>query len=161
MRGLLLLLVTLIALMFARLAHADDALPPVEAIPPGDDVIEIVLQGKPAPFTGQLFSPETALRWGNWLSQYKLRLQKDVALERDLCKAKVDYQLSLREIEQDRTKTIMDDQRGRMLRLEGMNAKLQDQINDPSFWSSMEFGVILGVLGSTAVAVAVGLAAAN
>lgn len=153
------LIVTLLWLL-PMMARADEPMP-VQDIPPGEDVIEVLFQGKPAPFTGQLFSQETALRWANWLQQYKLRLVEDVKLERRICAAELGFKDAVISIEQEKSEAIQGDLRKRILRVEQLNAKLNDEINDPSFWSSMEFGVILGVLGASAVAVAVGVAAAS
>lgn len=151
----------LIALSFFVTSTALAEGAPIQDIPPGEDVIEPITQGKPAPFTGQLFSQETALRWGNWLMQYKTRLVQDLRLERNICAARIQYKDELLRIEADRSATVIEDLRGRLLRVENLNASLNDEMNDPSFWSSMEFGVILGVLGASAVAVAVGVAAAS
>ena len=156
MRSLIILLV----LCYSTLALAEEP-DPVQDIPPGEDQIEVLSQGKAAPFTGQLFSQETALRWANWLMQYKTRLKTDVELERKVCRAETEYRDKLLAIEVVRGQDIASDQRKRILRLEQRNAKLQDQMNDPSFFKSVEFGVILGVVGASAVAVAVGLAAAG
>jgi hypothetical protein len=149
-----------LVLLSAAIARAEDPAP-VQDIPPGDDQIEVLVQGKPAPFTGQLFSQETALRWANWLNQYKARLKSDVELEKAICKAETTYRDKLLAIEVVRGADIAKDQKQRMLRLEQYNAQLQDKINNPSFWHSMEFGLILGALSASAVAVAVGVAAAN
>lgn len=156
MRSLIILLV----LCCSTVARAEDP-DPVQDIPPGDDQIEVLAQGKPAPFTGQLFSQETALRWANWLMQYKARLKADVELETKICKAETEYRDRLLAVEVVRSQDISKDQRQRILRLEQHNAELQDQMNNPSFFKSVEFGVILGVVGASAVAVAVGLAAAS
>lgn len=153
------LTMTLLVLL-PPLARADEA-PEIQDIPPGEDQIEVVHQGKAAPFTGQLFSQETALRWANWLTQYKLRLDQDVQLERRLCSAELKFKDATISIEEEKNMAIRMDLRERILRVEELNAKLNDEINDPSFFGSVEFGVILGVVGSAAVAVAVGVAAAS
>lgn len=137
-------------------ARAEDG---IQDIPPGKDQIVAMDEGQRAPFSGQLFSTDTALRWGNWLMQYKRRLTLDVEREQKLCGAQLKYHKKLLSIEEDRSLKLSEDLRERLVRSEQRNAALQDDINHPSFWSSIEFGLILGVVGSAAVAVAVGVAA--
>lgn len=151
------LLAMLFLLFVPTFVHAQA----VEAIPPGEDVIEAIQKGSPAPFSGQLFDTMTAMRWGNWLQQYKLRLDVDVKAVERMCKVEMDYQLSLKNIEVERNKRIEEDLRSRLVVSETRNVKLADRINNPSFFRSMEFGVTLGVVGSAVVAVAVGLVAAK
>lgn len=159
----LLLVVLLLVPAAARAADEEvpeySPSPPIQTIPLGDDKIVVVGRGKPAPFSGQLFDPATAMRWANWLTQYRTRLVQDVQRERELCITEVTHREELMEIEAERNKRIEDDLRERVLRVEKYNAKLNDDMNNPSFFRSVEFGLLLGVVGSSAVAVAVGLAA--
>jgi len=150
------LLTYVLILIFPVVAMAEETT--VQTIPAGDDQIEVLIQGKPAPFTGQLFSQDTALRWANWLTQYKLRLVQDVEYEKKICAAELNFKETVTFAEAERNKTINDDLRARILRLEGYNAKLNEKINNPSFFRSTEFGLILGVVGSSAVAVAIAIA---
>jgi hypothetical protein len=143
-------------LLSASVAHAEDAV--VQDIPPGDDHIVVVQEGKPAPFTGQLYSQETAMRWGNWIMQYKLHLTQDVKLERQVCKANLSFKDAVIATESQKAETIQGDLRSRILQLEKSNAKLAEAVNNPSFFRSTEFGLILGVVGSAAVAIAIGYA---
>jgi hypothetical protein len=147
-------------LVLAPIARAEDV-PVVQDIPPGVDQIEVIMQGKPAPFTGQLYSQETALRWANWLGQYRLRLVQDVDYEKRVCAANLSYKDAVNKAEADRDKAIQDDLRTRIMRLEQYNAKLNDKINNPSFFRTAEFGFIVGILGSAAVALGVGIAAVH
>jgi len=62
-----------------------------QEIPPGKDKIETVLSGAPAPFSGQLFDPSTALRWANYLQQCKAKLVTDVEAERKISEIKVGF----------------------------------------------------------------------
>jgi hypothetical protein len=146
-------LVLVFFLLFPSLVHAQA----VEAIPPGDDVIEPVQKGSPAPFSGQLFDTMTAMRWGNYLQQYRLRLDVDVKAAEKTCKAELDYDLKIRDIETDRNKKVETDLQQRLLRSEQRNAALQEKLNNPSFFRSMEFGVTLGVVSSVVVAVVTAL----
>lgn len=86
--------------------------PKFEAIPPGADRIETILSGAPAPFTGQLFDPATALRWGNYLQQCRVRLTLDVEAERKISELQVGHWQ--RQVASDRefySKQISDQQR--------------------------------------------------
>jgi hypothetical protein len=150
--------IIILSLLVSSTALAEEP-EPVSDIPPGVDQIEVLTQGKAAPFTGQLFGQDTALRWANWLVQYRTRLVQDVKLEQKICAAQLSYEDKIRVIEADKSKQIDADLRARILKVEKYNAKLNDSINHPSFFRSMEFGLILGVAGSVAVAVAVGVTA--
>lgn len=156
------------ALMLASSARAaDDKLPeyritpPIQVIPEGADVIVVLKAGEAAPFDGQLYDPMTALRWSNWLTQMKTRLVLDVQRERRACDAKVKHQLNLLEFEEERGATVEEDLRARILSVETRNAELYEATVNPSWFRSMEFGVVLGVVGSAAVAIAVGYAAGS
>ncbi len=146
---------------------ADDQLPeysitpPIQAIPEGDDKIVSLKAGAAAPFTGHLYDPMTALRWANWLTQMRTRLVLDVQRERTTCKAKLDHSDRILSFEEERNTVVEEDLRTRILSVEQRNADLYDDLSDPSFFRSMEFGLILGVVGSVGVAVAVGYAAGS
>lgn len=156
------------ALLQAATAQASDEqlpeyhiTPPIQAIPEGDDVIVVMTAGEAAPFDGQLYDPMTALRWSNWLTQMKTRLVLDVQRERRACDAKVQHQINLLEFEEERGATVEEDLRARILSVETRNAELYEATVNPSWFRSMEFGVVLGVVGSAAVAIAVGYAAGS
>ena len=141
------LAIVLLALL-PRLAWADP-IAPVVPVPPGDDKIEAVKKGDPAPFSGQLYDPATALRWANYLQQYRFRLQSDVELQKKLDQADIDYQKKLVVIEQEKYTRVVTD-------LEAKNKKLQLEAADPPFYRTMWFGVVVGAAAAFA---AVGFAA--
>lgn len=120
-------------LLVTRSAVAEG--PVFKPIPPGDDKIEPVVQGQPAPFTGQLFDNKTALRWANWLEQAKARLVLDVEAE----KKKADIRVETLE-----KQTLLDKQR-----YEEATAIYQARIRElekpPPFYKNVWFGVSLGV----------------
>lgn len=148
-------LILVVLLLVSSIAQAEE----LQSIPPGPDQIVALGEGQKAPFSGQLFSADTALRWGNWLMQYKHRLTLDVEREKKLCGVELKYHNKLLSIEEEKSQRLTEDLKSRLVRSEQRNAALQDDINHPSFWSSIEFGLILGVVGSAAVAVAIGVAA--
>lgn len=113
--------------------------PPVVPIPPGDDRIEPLKKGDPAPYSGQLFDPATALRWGNFLQQYKYRLQYDLELQHKMMQADIDYQ--------KRLVAIGDEKYARSVgALETENKELKMQLADPPFYRTVWFGVVVGAI---------------
>ncbi len=145
MRRFIILLVLLSLL--SQTARADE--PAVVPIPPGDDKIEPIKKGDPAPFSGQLYDPATALRWANFLQQYKLRLKEDAVLNEKIRAAELAYHEKLLAIEREKYVVVVKD-------LEGKNAALRKEAFDPPFYRSVWFGVVIGAL---AMGTAVGLAA--
>ena len=75
-----------LALFMSTTATASPALTP---IPPGEDKIEPITQGQVSPFSGQVFDNKTALRWGNYLQQCKVRLELDPELVRKQLQAEI------------------------------------------------------------------------
>lgn len=120
--------------------------PPLLANPPGDDHIVSVEKGERAPFDGQLFDPNTALRWAHYLQQAKLRLKQDVVKERKICKANILFMKRVVELERGYHDDIEEDLRTRVVKLEQEKRDLVAEMNDPSFFSSPGFWFALGVL---------------
>lgn len=125
------------------IARADGA--DVVNIPAGEDKIVPMRKGEPAPIEGQLFDNDTALRWANWLVQYKTLLKQNVELQRKLCSIDLNLSAQKLEIEQDRTKKIIPD-------LEAKLTKAQDEAANPPFYKTFWFGA---TMGATITAVAV------
>lgn len=140
----------LVVLLIARTAIADPPTPlPVVAVPPGNDVVVVVKKGDPAPFTGQLFSEDTALRWANFLEQYKYRLGADVAFQQKYDQATIDY---LKKSLDDTTKANAVT----ITALQKTVATQHDAILNPPFYRSLWFGIVIGMVITGA---AVGIAA--
>jgi hypothetical protein len=129
--------------------------PPIEDIPEGDDKITSVKEGQKAPYKGQLFDPPTALRWANWLRQYKLRLKTDVLREQKVCEAKVDYEGKVLTAEKDRNKTIETDLKVRLTRSEKARLEAEEEARNPPWYRTVWFGTALGVVGTLGVTFAV------
>ncbi len=137
--------VVLLTLLPLR-AFADP--PPVVDVPPGEDRIEVVKKGDPAPYTGQLFDQATALRWANWLQQYKVRLALDLELQRKTMQADVDYQKKLVAIGEEKYTRAVG-------ALETENKALKLELANPPFYKTTWFGVIVGAVAmGSAVALA-------
>ena len=127
------------------------ASPPIQPIPTGDDKIVPVREGEKAPFTGQLFDQPTALRWGNWLLQYKYRLQWDVQKEKSVCLVEVEYRDKVLQIEKDRARAVETDLMERLERAEAARLAAEEEARNPSWYNTREFGVVLGVTGTVGI----------
>jgi hypothetical protein len=121
----------------------------LQAIPAGEDQIVVLEEGKPAPFSGQLFSNNTALRWGNWLEQYRIQTPLMLETQRAVCVAELQYRDSLLVVHQEASDSIRGDLQARLKSVEQRNAELQAELSaGPGFFRSRDFGVILGVVGA-------------
>jgi len=138
-----------LALLISQVASAEP--PKVESIPPGDDVIVPLRKGDTAPFTGQLYSQDTALRWVNWIVQYRRRLELDVKREKDLRLVEVEHYSKLLKLERSRSEEMESSLRLRLKSSEDKREELQKRLNDPPWYQSVEFGVVLGILSTVGV----------
>lgn len=125
--------------------------PPITTVPEGEDKIVPIHEGEEAPYSGQLFDPPTALRWANWLQQYKLRLKLDVETEREKCRVKLVAKDKVLSLHIDMHDQLSEDYRKRILRLERRNVKLQEELNNRPFYKRAWFGYVMGVATSVAV----------
>lgn len=125
--------------------------PPLIAVPAGDDKIVPVTAGDPAPFTGALYDPSTALRWAHYLQQAKLRLTADVVAERKVCNAHLKYYERHRTLEEEYNLRIQEDLKERVLSLEQDNSDLSHQLNNPGFFQRPGTWFGAGVLGTVLV----------
>lgn len=132
----------------------------VQTIPPGDDKIVPITQGQPAPFSGQIFDPNTALRWANWLKQYQLVLKLNHEYDTKICKANTDFLQTSLDQERARYKTVSEDYQKRLAAAQDENNQLRLQLSSPPWYNTVWFGVGLGVL-MTSVAVGMGIYAAK
>lgn len=131
--------------------------PPIQNIPDGEDKIVSVREGEKAPFSGQLYESATALRWGNWLVQYKLRLDGWNMYQNKLSDLDATYW--------DKRLIIVDEARkkeeslylGKINEQQTSIVSLTKQLQDPPFYKTVWFGFVSGVL-VTGVAVGLGTA---
>ena len=144
-----------LALVLPSIAHADDT--GVRNIPPGDDVIVVIRAGDKAPINGQLFDQATALRWSNWLLQYKLRLDTDVAYQKRVDQVEIDYWKRINTLEQEKYKLVTVDYQQKIADLQKVVVTLNDEVRDPPFYKAPWFGFVIGVV-VTGVAVGAGAA---
>lgn len=120
----------------------------VQAIPPGaDDIRELKLK-EPAPIAGMLYSPETALRWANYLEQFKKLLPLSVQKERDLCQASLTLQDKTNQAARTADATKLKTTISLLQDVEKKNTELSSSLNNPAFWDTRDFGLVAGVLGT-------------
>lgn len=154
MKWFLIILVVLLSSLAQAQPSPDpepSASPPIEAIPPGEDKIVPLLKGHVAPFGGQLYDPLTALRWANWLQQYKYRLQWDVSKEQHVCRVEMKYRDDLLLAEETRAKKVEDDLVERLGRSEQARLDAEEEARNPPWYSTRTFGVVVGVLATAAI----------
>ncbi len=153
--GMRTLALTLALLLLPVYALAEE--PEIRAIPEGTDKIVAVKEGEKAPFSGQLFESATALRWANWLAQYKLHLDGWNMYQNKLNDLDTRYW--------DKRLVIVDEARKaeQALYLAKINdqqaniVSLTKQVQDPPFYKTTWFGFLGGVV-VTGVAVGLGTA---
>jgi hypothetical protein len=107
--------------------------------------------GEKVPFDGQLFDPQTALRWANWLQQYKLRLKQDVTYEQKVCEAKLSYSDKVLKVEEELSKEVKQDLRGRLMRSEKARLVAEEETRNPPWYRSVWFGIAVGTVGTISI----------
>lgn len=137
------LAIILAVVLCASTAQASE---PIKSIPPGDDVIVVLNKNEKAPFSGQLYSYGTALRWGNWLSQYKLRLEIDVEAEKKACEIQLSYSRRLYDAEEERNQRVETDLRSRLQKAEGARLVAEERARNPPFYETFTFGFVVGLV---------------
>lgn len=129
---------------------------PIKDVPAGDDKIVVVRKGDTVPFDGQLFDSSTALRWANWLKQYQLVLKIDGEYRDKLCKAQTDYNQKVIEAQEVRYKTVTLDYQSTVAKQQTEMMELRRSMDEPPFYKSVWFGVVIGVV-MTGAAVGLGV----
>lgn len=123
----------------------------IQNIPPGEDVIVPLSKGQAAPFEGQLFNTNTALRWGFWLEQYKFHLKLDIDTALKTCAVNKEHDQQILTLRLDADQKIEADLRARLLASEKARLAAEDESRNPPWYRSREFGTITGVIGSAVV----------
>ncbi len=133
--------------------------PEIVTYPPGEDRIEAVTKGASAPYAGQLFDENTALRWAFFLQQYKLRYNLDLKAAQNSCKVVVAREQEYRSIDAERSKKVEEDLRQRLLATEKARLDAEEKLRSPSFWKEPGLWYSVGVM--TAVVAVIATAAAT
>lgn len=139
-------LVTLMLLLCGRVAAQE-----IETLPPGEDTIVSVTKGQAAPFNGQLFDTNTALRWGFWLQQYKVHLKLDVDTALKTCAVNSAHDAQVFTIQLQTATAVEKDLRDRLLQSEKARLTAEEEARNPPWYRSREFGFITGIVGSAIV----------
>lgn len=135
--------------LFSLKGFCEEPQPPVQLvkdIPPGPDTIVSVKKGDVAPFTGQLFDASTALRWSNWLLQYKLRLETETELHGKVAALDAKLAEDRLRIEKEKNAVITGDYQSQLSIRDKDIAGLKQQLSDPPFYRTVWFGVVLGTV---------------
>lgn len=133
----------LLLVLIPGLAVAEEVKLP--AIPPGEDVIVPLSKGQVAPFQGQLFDTNTALRWGLWLQQYQSRMGLERERADKLCRVELDFADSILSIQQEKSTRLEEDLKERLRRTEESLIKAEDRLSNPVWYESGAFHFALGV----------------
>jgi hypothetical protein len=124
----------------------------LQDIPVGQDTIVLLEAGKPAPFSGQLFSNDTALRWGNWLEQYRVQTPLMLHAQERVCSAEIRFRDESMAVHERASKAIQEDLRSRLVKVEQRNAELlAEHLKGPPWHRSRTFGIVLGTVGTLGV----------
>jgi hypothetical protein len=123
----------------SQIGHAEPT--PLTPVPPGPDVISPLKQGAKAPFDGQLFDAPTALRWANYLQQCHLRLRLDVEEQERVDGLEIDLLRKKLELERLQYTQVTGDLQKKLF-------EVQAAVDNPPWYRSVGFGVVLGVVGS-------------
>lgn len=139
-------------MLLSATAMAD---PAVIDIPPGEDTIITLRKDVPAPWTGQLYSNETSLRWANWLQQYRFQLKQSELYGQEKLKAGEALCLRKSEVTAAGHAEAIKLYRDRVVAQQASIATLQAELADPPFYRTVWFGFVTGVI-VTGLAVGIG-----
>lgn len=143
----ILLLCTLIC--WVSPAHAEDY--QLTPIPAGEDVIVPLVKGAAAPFGGQLFDTNTAIRWGLWLQRYQALMGAELDRSKAVCTAQVAFKDQVLGIEQDKSEALQKDLAERLQRAETGRLNAEHELAHPPWYESGAFHFALGIVTAGAV----------
>ena len=131
-------------------------LPPVpklelSPIPPGEDKIVPLYKGAEAPFSGQLFDSSTALRWGNYLEQYRNYHALVVDTQRKVYTLELQHQSKVLKLELEARDKVEADLKARLNKSEGERLKAEHEAKNIAWYNSRTFGVVIGVVATAGV----------
>jgi len=147
------------SLLIASVFYASSALaqevptPQVVTYPPGEDRIVVVHKGDAAPFTGQLYDDNTAVRWAIWLQQYKGRYSLDMQAASDVCAVKLDTAAKLAAIAAERDATVHADAVQRLKDSEVARLKAEEALRNPGFFDKPAVWFAAGIVTMVAASV--------
>ena len=134
----------LLTLLLALPAYSQELR--LEPIPPGDSKIEVLHEGDPAPYGGQLFNDATALRWANWLKQAKLVYRIDMQAQQKQNDADIKlYELKL-QLRQEQYNRVVAEYSEKL-------RKTEEESRNPSWYRTVWFGAVVGGAAVTVVGI--------
>ncbi len=144
-------------LALSSVALAEEPLPKPDVLtfPPGEDNITVVHKGEAAPYAGQLFDENTALRWAMWLQQYKLRYGTDLKAAQNACAVLVVREQEYRKIEAERNAQSEKDLKERLIAAEKARLVAEEKLRNPPFWKEPGLWFGAGVVTTTIAVLAV------
>jgi hypothetical protein len=117
-----------------------------EAVPPGEDVIVAIKKGQPAPFAGQLFDINTAIRWGLWLKNCRERAELELDRDKALCQTELNYQHEVAATQVDQLEQLNVDLKTRLHRSEEKRLQAEHDLANPPWYESRLFWFALGAV---------------
>lgn len=145
-----------VLLMSAQVTAQEAPAFQVVTYPPGDDKITVVRKGDAAPYTGQLYDDNTAVRWAIWLQQYKGRYALDMKAAEDSCQVKLEADKSVAQVLAARNATIEADAMQRLKSSETARLQAEEQLRNPPFFDRPGIWFGIGVATTILTAVATG-----
>lgn len=118
----------------------------VEAIPPGEDEIVAIQKDQPAPFTGQLYSTPTALRWANWIKQYQMQLKLADEYSKKTCAVEIDFQKKELASAEKKYQEVVSGYQRELLKVYEQNRDFQQKIDHPPWYKTFWFGAVVGAV---------------
>lgn len=124
---------------------AQEAVSPPD-LPPGEDRIESVSQGRPAPFTGMVLDTDTAIRWTNrliwWRETFQLRLREHSQIMEAL---RASHARELELVQQSYTREVTGLREDLRVSTERYEQELA-RYRDPPFYEQWGFAFGMGAL---------------
>jgi hypothetical protein len=115
------------------------------SVPGTNDIIVPLKKGYPAPFDGQLFNNDTAIRWGIWIKETGERTKAEMDKQKALCTAQMDYKSQIAEIEAEKLTTVNQDLMNRLKLSETARVNAEYQLANPPWYKSPLLYFALGV----------------
>jgi hypothetical protein len=117
---------------------------PLTAVPPGNDIIEVLKTGQVAPHDGQLFDNATSIRWGNYLQQCQSRLKLDPLYQYKLDQADLVAAQKTEALQAQEYTRVTTDLQTKLTAAQVAEAS-------PPFYKTFWFGMAIGIIASIAV----------
>jgi hypothetical protein len=120
--------------------------PQLQPIPPGSSRITVIYKGEPAPYDGQLFNNDTALRWANWLRQMKMVYRIDMEAKDRECRANSTFETQRYRLQQEQYNRVVAEYSSRL-------QELEEKTRNPPWHSTVWFGTAVGSTATVGVLV--------